>query len=211
MDADNNQQFEIEDGLDQHYQVMKELGDCYTALSDFDRARQCYRQAASLEPDEAGPYVGLGVIGIQTEDLESAKAAFEIARQLDPNCPDAYGGLAMVHQQRNDHQPAFEMYLRCLELDIDNLVALLGLFQTSCQMGTFSKIIHYLEVYLERHPGDTSVLFCLASLYAKEGKLELASESLSTVIALDPQKTEAVDLLAEVRRELAEARSQGAA
>lgn len=205
------QQSGVENGMDQHYQVMKELGDCYTALADSDRGRQCYRQAAALAPEEPGPYVGLGVIGIQSESLEDALASFEVARRLDPNCAEAYGGLAMVHQQRKDYQPAFEMYLRCLELDTDNLVALLGLFQTSCQMGTFSKIINYLEVYLDRHPGDASVLFCLASLYVKEGQLERARETLNAVVALDPGKAEAVNLLAEVQERLVEVHSQGAA
>lgn len=208
MELEDNNQFEIEEGLDQHYQAMKELGDCYTALLDFDQARECYRQAATLAPDAPGPYVGLGVIAIQAEQLQDARAAFEVARKLDANCAEAYGGLAMIHQQQKDHQAAFEMYLRCLELDIDNLVALLGLFQTSCQMGTFCKIIHYLEAYLDRHPGDTSVLFCLASLYAKEGRLDEARQSLQTVLILEPDKSQAADLLTEIEQELARMQPQ---
>ncbi len=200
---------ESAEGLDQHYRVLKELGDCYTALSDFERARGCYRQAASIAPDEPGPYVGLGVIGIQSESLDDARAAFEIARKLSPNCAEAYGGLAMVHQQRNNLQGAFEMYLRCLELDTDNLVALLGLFQTSRQMGSFAKIIHYLEVYLDKHPADTSVLFCLATLYARDGRLEEAKHSLQRVLSLEPDKIEAADLLDEVERSLAHMQVQG--
>ena len=103
------------------------------------------------------------------------------------------------------------MYLRCLELDTDNLIALLGLFQTSCQMGTFCKIIHYLQVYLDRHPSDASVLFCLASLYVKEGDLESARRTLNAVLEIDPDKSEALSLLAEVQEQLGEVHSQGAA
>ncbi len=195
----------------QHYEVVKELGDCYAALSDFERARQCYRQAAELASEQAGPYVGLGVVGMQSEQLDDALAAFEIARKLDPNCAEAYGGLAMVHQQRENFQLAFEMYLRCLEIDTDNLVALLGLFQTSRQMGSFSKIIHYLEVFLDKHPGDTSVLFCLATLYARDDRLEQAGDLLRTVLTLDPGKVEAANMLAEVEGQLEELQSQGVA
>jgi cytochrome c-type biogenesis protein CcmH/NrfG len=135
--------------------------------------------------------------------MDQARQAFDIARKLDPACAEAYGGLAMTLQQTEDYAGAFEMYLKCLELDTDNLVALLGLFQTSCQMGTFGKIIHYLEIYLDRHPGDTSVLFCLATLYAREQRLADAQQALTTVLVLDPGKPQAVNLLAEVRQKLA--------
>ena len=189
----------------QHYEVLKELGDCYAALSDYSRARECYNDAASLAPNAPGPYVGLGVIGIQTERLPEAERAFRIAQEIQPGCAEAHAGLAMVHQQRQEYAAAFEAYLKCLELDADNLVALLGLFQTSCQMGTFSRIIHYLEVYLDKHPGDTSVLFCLATLYAREGRLARAREILLDVLALEPDKAEAAELLKEVHGSLAEA------
>jgi tetratricopeptide (TPR) repeat protein len=202
--------FDPEPALDQHYQVLKELGDCYAAVSDYRRARECYNQAASLAPDSPGPYIGLGVIGIQTGRTDEAERAFRIAKEIQPGCAEAYAGLAMIHQHRQEHAAAFEAYLKCLELDTDNLVALLGLFQASCQMGTFSKIIHYLEVYLDRHPGDTSVLFCLATLYAREGRLAKAREVLLDVLALEPDKAEAACLLEEVRGSLAQAQLQGA-
>jgi Flp pilus assembly protein TadD len=182
--------------------MLKELGDCHAAVADYERARQCYRRAAGLAPDAAGPYVGLGVIAIQTEDLEEARASFEIARKLDPSCSEAYAGLAMILQQRGEYQSSFDMYLASLQLNSDSLIALLGLFQTSCQMGTFAKIIHYLERYLDRHPADTSVLFCLAAIYAKEGMLNQARDALLTVLELEPDKTEANDLLREVRGDL---------
>jgi len=188
--------------LSQHYTVLKELGDCHAALGDFDRARQCYRDSAALEPDSPGPYLGLGVVAVQQDQLDRAEEAFAAALEKDPQCAEAYGGLAMIRQQQKDYARAFEMYLRCLERDGDNLVALLGLFQTSCQMGTFSMVIHFLEVYLDKHPGDTSVLFCLATLYAREGRFVEAQDALLDVLTLEPDKAEAADLLAQVRHRL---------
>jgi len=194
--------FEIEDGVDLHYQVLKELGDCCATLGRHDEAWRCYRQAADLAPDQAAPWVGLGVVALQQGRLDSASSAFDDARRINPDCAEAYGGLAMVCQQRHDYAGAFDLYLQCLQFNSDNLIALLGLFQASCQMGTFGKIIHYLERYLDRHPGDTSVLFCLASLYAREGKLPQAQDALLTVLALEPDKPDARKLLDDVTRRL---------
>lgn len=194
----------------QHFEVMKELGDCYAAVGDSRLARQSYLQAADLEPDRPEPYVGLGIIAVQTGRLGEAEGAFETAAAKDARCGEAYGGLAMVRQQRLDYAGAFDMYLKCLELDTDNLVALLGLFQTSCQMGTFSRVIHYLNLYLDRHPGDTSVQFCLATLYAKEGQLAEAEDVLISVLALQPDNREAGQLLADVRKQIDEDQPAGA-
>jgi Flp pilus assembly protein TadD len=187
----------------QHYEVLQEFGDCHTSLGNYIEAQRCYEKAAELGPDEPRPYVGLGVIALEKNQLEDAEIAFRVACRLDPECAKAYAGLAMVSQQRKDYQQAFELYLQCLELDCDNATALLGLFQTSCQMGTFAKVIHYLQVYLNMHPGDTSVMFSLAALYLKDGHLEQSRQMLLDILALDAANQEAANLLEEVEHSFA--------
>ncbi len=191
------------------YGTIQELGDCYTSVGNYEEAHKCYEKAAGLEPDEPGPYVGLGVVALQKNLLEDAEIAFRVACRLDANCSKAWSGLAMVAQQRGDYKKAFEMYLKCLELDVDNLIALLGLFQTSCQMGSFAKVIHYLQLYLKMHPGDTSVMFPLAALYMKDNKLEQSQTILSEILTLDPDNKDAANLLEEVEHSLAKAQQKG--
>jgi tetratricopeptide (TPR) repeat protein len=192
----------------QHYEVLQELGDCYSYIGNYAEAQKHYEQATSLGPDEPGPYVGLGVIALQKNMLDDAEIAFRVACRLDPNCAKAYAGLAMVAQQRGDYKHAFEMYLKSLELDGDSLIAILGLFQTSCQMGSFAKVIYYLELYLDMHPGDTSVMFPLAALYMKDSRLEQSKKMLLDLLALDPHNTDAANLLEELERTLIEAKQK---
>jgi len=203
-----------EDGVEegcytQHYEVLQELGDCYSSIGNYDQAQHYYEKAASLGPDEPGPYVGLGVVALQKNLLDDAEIAFRVACRLDPNCAKAYAGLAMVFQQKQNCQQAFELYMKCLELDSDNITALLGLFQTSCQMGSFEKIIYYLETYLDMHPADTAVAFSLAALYMKDGRLEQSQKMLLDILALNPANQDATNLLEEVERNLAQARLSG--
>jgi tetratricopeptide (TPR) repeat protein len=184
---------------DTHYQIFTQLADCYAALNDYQNSENYYHTAVTLVSDRAEAYLGLGTLAMRRQQFDRARAFFQMAGDFHPDCSEAYGGLAMVHQHRKEYDKAFDMYLKCLELDTDNLVALLGLFQTSCEMENFSKIIHYLEIYLEGHPSDTSVLFCLASLYAKEGRFADATEAVAKVLVLEPNKPEAAELLAELK------------
>ena len=187
----------------QHYEVLRELGDCHTSVGNYAEAQRCYEKAASLGPDEPGPYVGLGVTAMQKARLDEAEIAFRVACRLDPNCAKAYAGLAMVAQQRRDFPRAFDLYLKSLELDTDSIAALLGMFQVSCEMRSFAKIIHYLEVYLQMHPGDTSVMFALAALYLKDNRLEQSKTMLLDLLSLEPAHRDAANLLEEVRHTLA--------
>ena len=186
----------------QHYEVLQEIGDCYASIGNYSQAQQYYEKAAILSPDEADPYVGLGVVALQQNLLNDAEIAFRVACRLNNNCAKAYAGFAMIAQQRADYKQAFEMYLKSLELDTDNLIAILGLFQASCQMGSFAKVIHYLKTYLNMHPGDTSVMFPLAALYMKDGKLEESRNILLNLLVLDENHTDAVNLLEEVEHSL---------
>ena len=170
----------------QHYEILQELGDCYNSVGNCAQAQLCYEKAASLGPDEPEPYVGLGVVAMQNNLLDDAEVAFKVACRLDTNCARAYAGLAMVAQQRTDYKQAFEM----------------GLFQTSCQMGSFAKVIHYLRVYLNMHPDDVSVMFSLAALYMKDNRLEQSRQILLDVLTLDPANQDAVNLLEEVEHNL---------
>lgn len=191
-----------EQALSQRFDVLCELGDCYASVSNFSQAQQHYEAAANLDPDAAQPYVGLGVIALQQSRLDDAEIAFKVARRLDNRAARAFCGLAMVSQQKKQYAEALEFYLKCLEIDSDNLTALLGLFQASCEMRSFAKVIHYLELYLDSHPADTAVMFCLATLYVKESRYSEARRLLSDVLLFSPENSDAANLLEEVEHKI---------
>jgi tetratricopeptide (TPR) repeat protein len=188
----------------QHYEALQEMGDCYASVGNYKLAQKYYEKAAALSPDAPEPYVGLGVVALQNNQLDDAEIAFKVACRLEADCAKAYAGLGLVAQQKTNYKQAFEMYLKSLELDTENLIALLGLFQVSCQMGSFAQVTHYLEVYLNMHPGDTSVMFPLAALYMKDGRFEKSKKVLLDVLTLDKNHKDAVNLLEEVEHSLAQ-------
>ncbi|MCF7955812.1 MAG: tetratricopeptide repeat protein [Phycisphaerae bacterium] len=184
-----------------------ELGDCYASVGQFEQAQECYDRAAVMDPDRADPYVGIGMIALQKGRLEESINAFKVAKRLDENCAKAHCGLAIAYQQVGKLSDAFDHFLKCLEHDTDNLTALLGLFQTSCLMGSFSKVIHYLEVYLDMHPEDKSVMFCLATLYMKDSSLFPSKKILLDILRVDPQNSDSANLLEEVEYLIAQSKA----
>ncbi len=193
--TDNTSVREIDEIQD--YQTLQQLGNCYISLERYEEASRCYEKAALTEPDEADPYVGLAAVAFETNLLEDAENAFRVAIRLNPKCAAAYAGLASLAQRKTDYRRAFDLYLKCLELDNDNLTALLGLFQASCQMGSFAKVIHYLKLYLNQHPRDKSVMLTLAVLYMKDQRPVRAREILLDILKLEPRHKDAVNLLEE--------------
>lgn len=184
--------------LCQHFEVCSELAECQCAMGDYTKAERCYNEAAKLCPERPEPHVGLGMLYFNMDLVRDARRAFERALALDEKNSDALTGLAGTYVKEREYDDAFDIYIKALKIDPDNLLALLGLFRTSCLMGSFAKVIYYLEYYLKLHPGDPSVLFCLATLYVKEDRLSLAREMLDRILSADPANAEAKALLAQV-------------
>lgn len=184
----------------QRYEVLIELADCLVATGKIDEAQKHYEQAAVILPDEAEPYIGLGVVAFSRNQLDDAENAFKVAKRLKPNNAKAYCGLAMTAQQKNNLEAAFDFYLKSLEIDGDNLTALLGLFQMACRTGSFSKVIHYLEIYLKMHPDDTAVMFSLAALYMKQEQVAQCRELINRILSFEPENKDALALLQELER-----------
>ena len=188
-----------EEHLYQHFEVVSELAECHCALAEYGKAERYYREASSLAPERPEPHTGLGTLFLQMDLLADARREFALALALQPANPEALNGVAAVAMREGKPAEAFEAYLASLDADPDNLLALLGLFRTSCIMGTFSRVIGYLNVYLDMHPGDTSVMFCLATLYVKEGKLEECCAILERLLVLEPGHRQASQLLAQTQ------------
>ncbi|HBG78600.1 MAG TPA: hypothetical protein DDW84_07145 [Phycisphaerales bacterium] len=184
----------------QRYEAMIELADCLIATGKVDEAQKYYEQAAVVAPDEAAPYIGLGVSAFTRGQFDDAENAFKVAKRLAPDNAKAYCGLAMTAQQKNNPDAAFDFYLKSLEFDGDNLTALLGMFQMSCKTGSFSKVIYYLEIYLKSHPKDTSVMFSLAALYIRQGQMDNCRTLLEKILLIEPGNKDAAALKQEIER-----------
>jgi len=198
MEVDRNDTVMTLERLCEDYEVLMRRADFCSASAASEHARQCYIKASALAPDRGEPYVGLGIVSLQQNNLEDAQAAFETACRLDERCEGAFCGLGIVHQQKGNCQKARSMYSRCLELDGDDMTALLGLLEISHQTGDLEEIEYFLRQYLATYPHDVAIMLCLASVYLQAEQFGTARQILTDVLIVDADNITAVDLIEEL-------------
>jgi len=180
------------------YEVLMQWADFFVALKETEYARQYYIKASTLAPWRGEAHVGLGVVSLQQNDLSGAQAAFETACRLDSRSEKGFCGLGIVHQQKADYHKALSMFSRCLELNGDNMTAMLGLFEASHRVRRMDEIRYFLQRYLARHPQDIAIMLCLASVYLRAEQFGAARRVLADVLILDADNMTAVGLMEEL-------------
>ena len=191
-------------GWRQHFEISQELGGCYAQLGDYQQARAYYQKAAGLEPDDPERYIGAGMISLHQGRLADAEMAFQAALCLDPRSNEACVGYARIAAQQGKFQQAFNLYRQCIDRDCDCITALLEFFHLACRMDSMELTHRYLTMYLEIHPGEISVMCCLAMLHMKHHRYVQAQALIMDALALEPAHVKARNLLDEINRSLAE-------
>jgi len=165
--------------------------------ADYEQASKDYAEVCRLEPLNPRPFIGLGVLALRVNDFENAQTAFETACRLDPASPKALCGLAAAHHLQARPQMAAAMYRRCLELDEDNLTALLGLLEIANDTKQFDTLPPLLRQYISRHPDDVAVRLCLAAAYLNQNLPAPAHKVLLEILTINHQNAAASAIIEE--------------
>jgi tetratricopeptide (TPR) repeat protein len=91
------------------------LGNGYTGQQSFDKAAECYNQAAKLDPESPYPPYELGVLEETKGNMKQAVADYELSAKLDPDFEQAWFNLAAGYANLNQFDKAsqqIEKYLR---------------------------------------------------------------------------------------------------
>ena len=115
---------------------------------------------------QINPGVQQGYQALASGQLGAARQQYEAALQQDPVNRDALLGLAAVAQQGNQGPQAAALYLRLLEMNPDDGVALAGLI--GLRQGDLVQSESRLKAILARTPESGPVLFALGNVYAQQ-------------------------------------------
>jgi tetratricopeptide (TPR) repeat protein len=179
------------------YEINKELGECYLFMGELDKAESYYQKAASSNGVHPDPYLGLATIAVQRGDLNQALAMYQKADDI-ASSDKSMAGIALVSAQQGQEVKAFELYMKALSINPENIVALFGLVQVSHVLGRTAEAIAPLTQYLELSPGKSEVRYALSGCLATCGRKDEAKAHLRTLLEMDPANTSAAELLAQL-------------
>jgi tetratricopeptide (TPR) repeat protein len=107
--------------------------DALLALGDVARfegmakeAFNAYSQAAAVSPGDSRPWLGLGVIEAERENVTAARGFLEKAILLDTTSASSWGELATLESAAGDAKRALEAFDKALALQPDNYIMLTG-------------------------------------------------------------------------------------
>jgi len=103
------------------------LGRAYTGESKFEDARQQFARYVALRPDDSSghnalgaqteSYFRLGLLDLDSKDLDSAVKNFRHALDHDPQHAGALAGLGKIEFERKHYNEALELLQKALAAD----------------------------------------------------------------------------------------------
>jgi choline-sulfatase len=132
--------------------IYARLGTDYLHDQNFPKAIEAMDQARDLNPANLANLLNLGMAQLQLGQQDDAQKAFmAITAQNDRYAP-AHDGLGLLATQRRDANTARREFEKALEVDPEDLRAMLNLGILYQQLGEREQALHFLEGFLKRAP-----------------------------------------------------------
>ena len=137
------------------YQARNNLGIQYQQTNRYEDAEREFRQAHSLNRNEAQPLINIGNLWLVQEDFGPATIVLREAVRLDPTSAAAFYYLGSALYKTAALEEAEGALIRAIELDPMSSQARLMLVNVYMQQTEYKQALEQLDVYLEDSPdGD---------------------------------------------------------
>ena len=183
------------------------LGEINLGQDEFNAARSCFEAVASAEPDNATPYVGMGVVYEHEEKHREAIVAFEHALDLDQSDMEVRqelvrlydqlhlskvvqttrAGLAHLHLRNRLLPQAQKEIEELLQFEPQRLDLLVARMRASWLVGKLDVAEQTARSILEVSPDCIIANLILGEMLTRTGRADQAEPFLAAVQALDPE------------------------
>jgi tetratricopeptide (TPR) repeat protein/NAD-dependent dihydropyrimidine dehydrogenase PreA subunit len=189
---------------EERYEMERLLGRDAWLRGDLARAVAAYEGAIAARPEEAAPYVELGVALARGGRLDAAREVFDRGRRRVGDSPDLDYNTGLVAALQGNSTEAIALFEAALALDPAHRPARENLAGVLAAAGRFDESVAQYRAALEQAPEDLETRLLLARALAEGGRLEAAAAEAREVLSRSPDDRRAAGLLAEV-----EARQRG--
>jgi len=132
--------------------IYSRLGIDEMHLQDLPKAVEALNHAKELNPAELGNWLDLGMAYLQLGRQGDAERAFKAITAQNDHYAAAYDGLGLLAVQRKDPETARRQFEKALEVDPDDVKAMLDLGILYQQTGNDAQALHYLQSFLDKVP-----------------------------------------------------------
>ncbi len=169
------------------FEAMTYLAECYEKTDNIVLARKYYNEAIDMAPEFADPWIGLGIIAMNSGEIEKSLIYFRKASRLDNENPEIIYLTGKALYARGDKKAALKSFRDALKLDAFYDEAWADLARIIIAEGLISRALPLAEK-AHKITGDVPGMnYLLASLYVYTGNYHPAFDHLSAAIELEPR------------------------
>lgn len=167
------------------------LGVTRVQLKETGPAAEAFEKARHLAPQEAPAYFGLGLLYMQSGEVDKALEAYRDGLARDANDMAANQNYALLLMGRRDYREAVEPLLRLKRMNGGDVSTRATLIEAYLKAGMRSEGRNEIGELLSAHHATVPEEVSLAKLLIADGEGEAAAEILRHVTATWPDDAEA--------------------
>ena len=160
-------------------------------LKQLDEALASAAATAKQFPTFPKAHILLGRVHAARSEHAQAEAAFRRALQLDDTEPDAWTGLGNAQAKQDKLREAQRSFEKALDIDLLHVQARKSLGELLIKQQRFTEAIQLLGNTQQLAPNDAEILWRLAWLAGRTGRLRDAMPLADEALRLEPDNAEA--------------------
>jgi tetratricopeptide (TPR) repeat protein len=157
-------------------------------------AAEIYEVILREDPACVRALCGKGALTADAQRWSEAKALFEEALRAEPGYDVALAGLGLCAMVGNKEEDAFNLFVQAAKKNPENHRAIFGVLQLGFPLQRFGQMEELLNAYLDLHPASIDMLYSLAGVLFKQGKMSQARLEVEKILLFEPENERALEL-----------------
>jgi tetratricopeptide (TPR) repeat protein len=186
---------EIDDAVfDYHYN----LGLAYIKTEDYDSAIKSFNQGASINAKDTDLYVNLGLAFYSKGDFDKAAKAYKKAVMINSTDPENCANAGIAYCALKNWKEAIFYFKQAVKQEPKNADYNYNLAYAYFEAEKYESAEEYLINVLNYDRQKPDAYFLLGKVNVKQHDFIIARENFNKVLALEPDRQDAIDAIEEI-------------
>lgn len=168
-----------------------DLGVAYTQAGDYDKAKDAFAKAITLDEERGATYFNLGNLELANGFIATAISQYEVAATKSPDDDNIYLNMGNALRKIGRLMDAESAYKHALSLNRKNLITSVNLGNLFLEMSRLTEAIDLYKSILDTEAASLGALIGLGSAYCQLKRYGDAELTLKRAITIAPDSEEA--------------------